>query len=78
MFQLSLSKNYAMTGGKTFIATSGAKRIKKFRVYRWSLDDDSNPRIEFTKWISIHVALWCSTRSSRSLIPLSESQKRRR
>ena len=35
-----------MAEGKTFIAASGAKRVNKFRVYRWSLDGDSNPRID--------------------------------
>src|SRR5258708_37580922 len=46
MDQLSLPKNSAMTEGKTFTAASGATRVKTFRIYRWSPDDDSNPRID--------------------------------
>src|SRR6266404_2415069 len=46
MVQLSLPKNSAMIEGKTFIASSGATRVKTLRVYRWSPDDDSNPRID--------------------------------
>jgi succinate dehydrogenase iron-sulfur subunit len=30
----------------TFIAASGATRVKTSRVYRWSPEDDSNPRID--------------------------------
>src|SRR5258708_33573468 len=39
-------KKSTVTEGKTFTAASGATRVKTFRVYRWSLDDDSNPRID--------------------------------
>src|SRR5258707_6212516 len=46
MVQLSLPKNSTATEGKVFIAASGATRVKTFRVYRWSPDDDSNPRID--------------------------------
>jgi len=47
MVQLSLPKKKStVTEGKTFTAASGATRVKTFRVYRWSLDDDSNPRID--------------------------------
>ena len=46
MVQLSLPKNSAMIEGKTFIAASGATRVKTLRVYRWSPDDDWNPRID--------------------------------
>ena len=46
MVQLSLPKNSTVTEGKIFIAASGATRVKTFRVYRWSPDDDSNPRID--------------------------------
>jgi len=41
-----LSKNSTVTEGKIFIAPSGATRVKTFRVYRRSPDDDSNPRID--------------------------------
>jgi succinate dehydrogenase / fumarate reductase iron-sulfur subunit len=32
--------------GATHRAPAGAKRVKSFRVYRWSPDDDKNPRID--------------------------------
>lgn len=35
-----------MTAGKTFRAKAGAAKAKRFRVYRWSPDDDQNPRID--------------------------------
>jgi succinate dehydrogenase / fumarate reductase iron-sulfur subunit len=46
MVQLSLPKNSTVVVGNTFIAASGATRVKTFRVYRWSPDDDANPRID--------------------------------
>ena len=46
MIQLSLPKNSAVAVWNTFIAASGATYVKTFRVYRWSPDDDANPRIE--------------------------------
>ena len=46
MVQLSLPKNSSVTEGKVFTAASGTTRVKMFRVYRWSPDDESNPRID--------------------------------
>ena len=46
MVQPSLPKNSAVAAGNTFIAASGATHVKMFRVYRWSPDDDENPRID--------------------------------
>jgi succinate dehydrogenase / fumarate reductase, iron-sulfur subunit len=46
MVQLSLPKNSAVAVGNAFVAASGATRVKTFRVYRWSPDDDANPRID--------------------------------
>jgi 2Fe-2S iron-sulfur cluster binding domain len=46
MVQLSLPKNSVVAVGNTFIAASGATHVKTFRVYRWSPDDDANPRID--------------------------------
>jgi succinate dehydrogenase / fumarate reductase, iron-sulfur subunit len=46
MAQLSMPKNSVVAVGNTFIAASGATRVKTFRVYRWSPDDDANPRID--------------------------------
>jgi hypothetical protein len=41
------SKNIsAVVKGNTFKAASDATRVKTFRVYRWSPDDDLNPRID--------------------------------
>jgi succinate dehydrogenase / fumarate reductase iron-sulfur subunit len=45
MVQLTLPKNSQITEGKTFKA-EGAKRVKRFRIYRWSPDDGKNPRID--------------------------------
>jgi succinate dehydrogenase / fumarate reductase iron-sulfur subunit len=46
MVQLTLPKNSKMTEGETFKAAAGAKNVKRFRVYRWSPDDEANPRID--------------------------------
>src|SRR5665647_2131446 len=41
----TLPKNSTVSEGSTFVAAPTAKRVKTFRIYRWSPDDDSNPRI---------------------------------
>ena len=46
MVQLSLPKNSVVKKGKTFKAPNGAKKVKKFRIYRWSPDDGANPRMD--------------------------------
>lgn len=46
MVQLSLPKNATIIEGNVHVADSAATRVKTFRVYRWSPDDDSNPRID--------------------------------
>jgi len=46
MVELALPKNSQVTEGKKYPAPAGAKRIKTFKVYRWSPDDDANPRID--------------------------------
>ncbi|NIJ41302.1 succinate dehydrogenase / fumarate reductase iron-sulfur subunit [Parvibaculum indicum] len=46
MVQLSLPKNSVVKKGKTFKAPQGAKKVKKFRIYRWSPDDGANPRMD--------------------------------
>ncbi len=33
-------------GGKHFPAPAGAKRVKRFKIYRWSPDDGQNPRYD--------------------------------
>jgi succinate dehydrogenase / fumarate reductase iron-sulfur subunit len=46
MAEFRLPKNSRIGKGQTFKASQGAKNIKVFRVYRWSPDDDENPRID--------------------------------
>ncbi len=46
MAQLSLPKNSKVTKGKSFDATAGAKRSKRFVVYRWDPDTGENPRTD--------------------------------
>ena len=46
MVELALPKNSRPTVGKTWPRPAGAKDVREFRVYRWSPDDDSNPRID--------------------------------
>ena len=46
MVQLTLPKNSVVKKGKTFKAPNGAKKVKKFRIYRWSPDDGANPRMD--------------------------------
>ena len=46
MVQFRLPKNSTINEGKTWKAEPGAKNVKRFRVYRWSPDDNANPRID--------------------------------
>jgi succinate dehydrogenase / fumarate reductase iron-sulfur subunit len=46
MVQLTLPKNSTVMEGRSFKAENAAGRIKRFRVYRWSPDDDANPRTD--------------------------------
>ena len=46
MVELALPKNSTITEGKKYAAPAGAKRTKTFKVYRWSPDDDANPRVD--------------------------------
>jgi len=46
MAQLALPKNSRVGAGKTWPAPPGAGRTRRFKVYRWSPDDDRNPRID--------------------------------
>jgi succinate dehydrogenase / fumarate reductase iron-sulfur subunit len=45
MAEFRLPKNSRVGKGKTHKAT-GAKRVKKFNVYRWNPDDGLNPRMD--------------------------------
>ncbi|MEN8197771.1 MAG: 2Fe-2S iron-sulfur cluster-binding protein, partial [Pseudomonadota bacterium] len=46
MVEFFLPKNSVVKKGKTWPAPEGAKRVRTFRIYRWSPDDDENPRID--------------------------------
>src|SRR6201987_4644395 len=46
MVELTLPANSKVTQGKTFKAPAGAKRIKKFVVYRYDPDSGRNPRTD--------------------------------
>ena len=46
MVEFTLPANSKVQQGKTFPAPSGAANVKAFKVYRWSPDDDDNPRID--------------------------------
>ena len=45
MVQLRLPKNSRVLTGKTWPKPEGATNIRKFKIYRWSPDDDENPRV---------------------------------
>ena len=46
MAEFSLPKNSKVTKGQHFPAKSGGKNLRTFKIYRWSPDDDSNPRTD--------------------------------
>jgi len=46
MVQLRLPKNSRVLTGKTWPKPEGASNIRKFKIYRWSPDDDENPRVD--------------------------------
>src|SRR5689334_1234251 len=46
MVELALPKNSQMREGKVWPKPAGAKNTRTFKVYRWSPDDDQNPRID--------------------------------
>ncbi|HRF53389.1 MAG TPA: succinate dehydrogenase iron-sulfur subunit, partial [Aquimonas sp.] len=46
MAEFKLPKNSQVTKGKHFPAPAGAKNVRTFKVYRWSPDDDANPRVD--------------------------------
>jgi succinate dehydrogenase / fumarate reductase iron-sulfur subunit len=45
MVEFALPRNSKVTPGKTYKA-QGAKRVKEFKVYRWSPDDGKNPSMD--------------------------------
>ena len=46
MVEFALPRNSRPTEGKHFPAPAGTGNVKSFRVYRWSPDDNENPRID--------------------------------
>jgi len=46
MADFSLPANSKVGTGKTWKAAPGAKRVRKFQVYRWNPDDGQNPRLD--------------------------------
>ena len=46
MAEFSLPQNSKVRKGKHHPAPGGAKKPRTFRIYRWSPDDDSNPRLD--------------------------------
>ena len=46
MAEFALPKNSKIHAGRRFAAPDGAKRFRSFKIYRWSPDDDENPRTD--------------------------------
>jgi len=46
MVEFNLPKNSRVGNGKSWPAPEGATRVRTFRIYRWSPDDDENPRLD--------------------------------
>ena len=46
MAVFTLPKNSKIGQGKTYKAAPGARRVKKFKIYRWNPDDGQNPRLD--------------------------------
>lgn len=44
MAEFRLPKNSRMTEGVVHKAPAGASNVKTFKIYRWSPDDDAQPR----------------------------------
>jgi succinate dehydrogenase / fumarate reductase iron-sulfur subunit len=46
MVEFTLPANSKVGVGKTVRAPDGAKRVKRFKVYRWNPDDGKNPQVD--------------------------------
>jgi succinate dehydrogenase / fumarate reductase, iron-sulfur subunit len=46
MAEFTLPKHSKIHKGRRFSAPEGAARVREFKVYRWSPDDDENPRTD--------------------------------
>ena len=49
MAEFTLPQNSKIKDGKTHDAANGANNAKTFKIYRWSPDDDENPRMDSYK-----------------------------
>ena len=46
MAEFRLPKNSTLTKGRAYKADNASQNVKTFEIYRWSPDDDANPRID--------------------------------
>src|SRR3978361_639051 len=46
MVAFNLPRNSRIGQGLTFKAPAGTKRVREFKIYRWSPDDGKNPRTD--------------------------------
>jgi succinate dehydrogenase / fumarate reductase iron-sulfur subunit len=46
MVEFALPRNSKVTEGKTWPAPAGAKRVQRFKIYRWQPDDEKNPSVD--------------------------------
>ena len=46
MVEFTLPRNSKVTAGKTWPKPDKARNVTEFRIYRWSPDDEANPRID--------------------------------
>jgi succinate dehydrogenase / fumarate reductase iron-sulfur subunit len=46
MAEFTLPANSKVGVGKTYPASTGAKRVKAFKIYRWNPEDGQNPRLD--------------------------------
>ncbi|RIK86068.1 MAG: succinate dehydrogenase iron-sulfur subunit [Hyphomicrobiales bacterium] len=46
MVELTLPENSRINEGKTWPKPEGATNLREYRIYRWSPDDDDNPRVD--------------------------------
>ena len=46
MADFTLPANSKITSGDHYPAPDGASDVRVFQIYRWSPDDDANPRVD--------------------------------
>ena len=46
MAEFALPANSKITKGQSHSAPVNARNVKTFQIYRWSPDDDANPRVD--------------------------------